>query len=368
MTTRVPQARPAPFPHPDPEQDYGMTSNDDLTRIVAGQVLDQVRSSIAADEDQLRGLQADADRIREQIADRQAALGLTERRAEACGIAIRIKHQVVALMAGTADVPDPATVTRIDGLGMVIGAQKLAPPPDSPIEVLHRYQALMREVYENAFEETKAAGHAIRAAQGTVQTGELPEEFQPQPDPLTAPALEVPGARAAAAEGQAELAPALPWAEHIGHRVEVLTSDLERTRGDLVRSDAGGLVLAVPGEGEQTIPRELVRHVARAEGSGAYPVQPAVQPTPQKPTPQFLERLRDGLERLPSRCGDCHAKLPGEHVPGCVQTRRGPAVLQLAEQRPADTRPDTGDGQDHPADSGVSPAPVTADAPHGEVA
>lgn len=58
----------------------------------------------------------------------------------------------------------------------------------------------------------------------------------------------------------------VPYAEHIGHRVDVMTTDLERTRGHLVRIANGWLTLRGP-EGEMSIPDEQVRHVARAEGS-----------------------------------------------------------------------------------------------------
>ncbi len=57
----------------------------------------------------------------------------------------------------------------------------------------------------------------------------------------------------------------VPYAEHVGHRVDVITTDGDRVRGWVVRVDHD-IHLDVR-EGRQRIPLAQVRHVARAEGS-----------------------------------------------------------------------------------------------------
>jgi hypothetical protein len=84
---------------------------------------------------------------------------------------------------------------------------------------------------------------------------------------------------AAAAAAQAPR----PYAEHIGHRVDVMTRDFDRVRGVLLEVTDQHLVLNCEEHPRAGVPLREVRHVARAEGSmhrPPYPAQPAVPLTP----------------------------------------------------------------------------------------
>lgn len=182
---------------------------------------------------------------------------------------------------------------------------------------------------------------------------------------------------ALAATGLMPTEETVPYAEHVGHRVDVLTTDLERTRGHLVRIANGWLTLRTP-EGEMSIPDEQVRHVARAEGSlyledgdpddltapgvadsraqvaphlpPSVPHEPAGPdathcPTCESPEPSLHPAVSGGGE-VTHICDDpFHGPVPHE-----------PAGVPVATSGPTVTMPDTG----------LNPPPLPPANPTGE--
>jgi hypothetical protein len=234
---------------------------------VARQVLDQIRDSATRDETVAAKLHDEAKGFRQQAEAYEARATNAEANALIFETGAQIKRQFTALLAGQPGLPTPGAVVPIGELGMGIGAHKLAPPENLPLEEMTAEQVtsirdLMEAVYGLAFDRVAKANEWLRQHRSTVDTAVLELEDIPAPDPLTATPAE--------AETQQAEQPAEEPEEHPGifcHRN--VTYDLTRRwrtpatgevwtfHGDWDRDEWGPFPLLVGEDGQRTSLRLL---------------------------------------------------------------------------------------------------------------
>lgn len=257
--------------------------NDDMINEVARQVLDQIRDSATRDETVAAKLHDEAKGYRQQAEAYEARAASAEANALIHETSAQIKRQFTALLAGQPGLPTPGAVVPIGELGMGIGVHRLAPPAGVPLEEMTAEQVtsvrdLMEAVYGLAFDRVAKANEWLRQHRSTLDTATLAPEDVPVPDPLTAAPAEDSGGHTIP-----------PYAEHVGHRVEITTRADERITAKVVDVNAKHLFYDV-GPGHDDPVRFLpLEHVTAVRPAG---VSLAGRPL----TPDRKEIGEDGRE------------------------------------------------------------------------
>lgn len=174
---------------------------DPMMQQITERVADEIRDSATSNDARAAELRGEATQHRARAAElRTEADGLEQRAKDAEAnaatweMAAQIKRQEAAAMLGRPELPTPGMIAPVGELGMAVGALRMVPRPDASPSELESYRDLMESVYTHALTQMNRACDVLRRAQATIETGQLPEEFLPVPDPLSASPAEESGA------------------------------------------------------------------------------------------------------------------------------------------------------------------------------
>jgi hypothetical protein len=299
-----------------------------------------------------------------------------QQRAEVLEHAANLKRQVAAVLTGAATLLPTDQIHPVGDLGMTVGMQYLAPADTSSYEELERYEALTERLFEVALSQMNRARDLMKAYRATLETGQIPEEFLPQPDPLTASPSE--------SSGPNPVLPAPPaWPDLIGRRLALDIGETEPTVGRLIAVDPERLTVEVGSgahEGEtvrvdiagvsdwQVLPEPQAAAVW--PGPAGYPERPTVE------APEPLPRRERKADYAPVPLGEAAAQACGRALEGlradepederlvdpdcrdgkCDSCVGGPCEHECHQAQPDETGGSAADGRFQPADSADGPA------------